>query len=102
MKIILTKHAYERYYERGCPMDFDQYGLQEYLRKGASERLCFLKWQGGPAIYLNQVYWRYKYNAFKQEVTLTTCLGTLEIIYLSKRSRHKNSRINRYMKSFAN
>jgi len=102
MKIILTRHAFERYCERGCPKDLDLNGFQEDLRNEAGDRLCFLEWQGRPAIYLHQAYWRYEYNSFKQEVTLTTCLGILEMIDLSRWSRQKNSRNNRYMKSFAN
>lgn len=102
MKIILTKHAFERYCERGRPQDLDYYGLQELLRKEADNKICFLEWQGRPAIYIHQAYWRYEYIALKQEVTLITCLGILEMIDLSKWSRKNSSINNRYIRKFAN
>lgn len=102
MKVILTKHAFERYCERGKPDRFDYSGSQNYLRQEAIEGICFFEWRGKPVVYLHQAYWRYEYDTIKRELTLITCLAILELIGTRKWSKQKTARNNRYTRKLSN
>lgn len=101
MKVILTKHAFERYCERGKPDRFDYYGFQNHLRQEAIEGICCFEWRGKPVVYLHQAYWRYEYDTTKKELTLITCLGIFEFISTNKWSTQETARNNRYTRKFA-
>ncbi|MFD0672246.1 hypothetical protein [Cohnella sp. GCM10027633] len=97
MKLIITKHAFERYRERAAVYRGDFNGFQNQLQKLTRSELCFLEWQGKPAVYFNQSYWRYVRDEKKNEITLVTCLGILEFISNDKWSRldsFRNRRAN--------
>ncbi|MNW65807.1 hypothetical protein D3C74_442250 [compost metagenome] len=80
MKLVITKHAFERYCERAMAYQMDFYSFQNQLKKVSSSELCFIEWQGKPALYFNQSYWRFVRDEKKNVVTLVTCLGILEFI----------------------
>ncbi|WP_141336173.1 hypothetical protein [Paenibacillus sp. tmac-D7] len=95
MKLIITKHAFERYRERAATCQDDFYHFQNRLRKVSRKDLCFLEWKGKPAVYFDQTYWRYERNERTDTITLITCLGILEYISLHKWANYvtaKNSR----------
>ncbi len=88
MKLIITKHAFERYCERAvtCQDDFNRF--QNQLSKVPRKDLCFLEWQGKPAVYFDQTYWRYVRDEKSNTITLVTCLGMLEYISNLKWANH--------------
>jgi len=98
MKLVITKHAFERYRERAASGHDDFYRFQNRLRKTTDEELIFLKWQGKPAVYFDQAYWRYEQDANTDEITLITCLGVLEYISLDKWARQETARHGRAAK----
>ena len=95
LTLILTKHAYERYYERGSNAHMAYYDFQQLLRREASIEMSFLEWKGGPAVYLYQAYWRYELDDLRGQIILITCLGILEFISLSKWVTHEKKKTNR-------
>lgn len=95
MKLIITKHAFERYRERAAVYEVDFYGFQNQLRKVTRNEVCFIEWQSKPAIYFNQSYWRYVRDEKRNEITLITCLGILESISNGKWSRLNSARERR-------
>ncbi len=98
MKLILTKHAFERYLERAALGEDDFYRFQNRLRNMTRDDLCFLKWQGKPAVYFDQTYWRYEQDVNTNEITLITCLGVLEYISSNKWARQEAARHGRATK----
>lgn len=100
MKLIITNHAFERYRDRSFVYRGDFDGYQSKLQKVTKNELCFLEWQGKPAVYFNQSYWRYVRDEPMNEITLITCLGILEYISNDKWTRldvARNSRTDRKM-----
>lgn len=98
MRLIITKHAFERFRERAAIYLGDFNGFQNQLHKLTRNELCFIEWQGKPAVYFNQSYWRYVWDEKKNEITLVTCLGVLEFISNDKWSRldsFRNKRASR-------
>lgn len=95
MKLIVTKHAFERYRERAAAYPIDFYGFQNRLRKVTRSEVCFIEWNGKPALYFNGSYWRYVRNENKNEITLVTCLGVLESISNGKWSRLNSAKERR-------
>lgn len=98
MKLIITKHAFDRYCERVSVYQGDFNGFQIQLSKLTRAEMCFVEWQGKPAIYFNQTFWRYDRNEKKKEIKLVTCLGILETISDSKWTRLVASRNRRARK----
>jgi hypothetical protein len=95
MKLIITKHAFERFRKRASVNKDNFYGFQNQLQKVLGSELCFIEWQGKPAVYFNQSYWRYVSDEKKDEITLVICLGILEFISNSKWSRQDSARNSR-------
>lgn len=98
MKLIITKHAFERYCERAVTCQDDFYHFQSQLRKLSRNDYCFLEWKGKPAVYFDQTYWRYVRDSESNTITLITCLGILEYISIHKWANYvtaKNSRAAR-------
>ncbi|AHV95606.1 hypothetical protein [Paenibacillus sabinae] len=101
MKLIITKHAFERYCERAATCQDDFYHFQNQLRKVPRKDLCFLEWKGKPAVYFDQTYWRYVRNERTNTIILITCLGILEYISIHKWANYvtaKNSRAAKKLK----
>lgn len=89
LKLIITKHAFERYCERVSVYQGDFYGFQNQLNKLTRAEMCFVEWQGKAAIYFNQTFWRYVRDEKKNEITLVTCLGILEFVSDKKWKKHE-------------
>lgn len=101
MKLIITKHAFERYCERVATCQDDFYHFQNQLRKVPRKDLCFLEWEGKPAVYFDQTYWRYVRDERTNTIILITCLGILEYISIHKWANYviaKNSRAAKKLK----
>ena len=101
MKLIITKHAFERYLERATLGEDDFYRFQNRLWKMTRDDVCFLKWQGKPAVYFDQTYWRYEQDVKTNEITLITCLGVLDYISSSKWARQESARHSRAAKKLS-
>jgi len=101
MKLIITKHAFERYQERAATYQYDFYQFQNRLKKVPQDEICFLMWKGKPAVCFDQTYWRYELDEKTDTVILITCLGILEYISLRKWANYvtaKNSRAAKKIK----
>jgi len=101
MKLIITKHAFERYCERAATCQDDFYHFHNQLRKVSRKDLYFLEWKGKPAVYFDQIYWRYVLDEKTSTIILITCLGVLEYISFHKWANHvnvKNSRAAKKLK----
>lgn len=84
MRLVVTDHAFERYCERTENQEVDLENFKIRLNKLRAEEIHFVNCQGKPAIYFNQIYWRYLHDETRDVFILITCLGAAEFISMSR------------------